>query len=74
MKKIIIFATLGFLFFKGVSYVNDRMNEEFFDEYYTRNYDADPNTQEEPGIIDKVVIFFRSLVDSDEQAEKYIYK
>lgn len=74
MKKIVIIALIGFLFFKGVDYVNNVVNEEFFDEYYTRDYGSDPNVSEEPGVLDKVVTFFKSLVSSDEEAEKYIYK
>lgn len=74
MKKILIFAVLGFLFFKGVTFVDNKINEEFFDEFYTRDYGSDPNAAEEPGVIDKVVHFFKGLVSSDEEAEKYIYK
>ena len=73
MKKIIIIAIIGYLFFAGVKYLDNFMNEEFFDAYYTRDYAVEDN-QDDQNFIDKTVKFVTGLFKSNKKQEKYIYK
>lgn len=71
MKKILIAAVLGYLFFQGVSALNNFVNEEFFDEYYTRDYGNSANNEDSTW--DKIVKYFDGFFDKEEK-EQYIYK
>lgn len=75
MKKFLIIAILGYLFFQGVLWFNEKMNEEFFDEYYGSDHETS-ETQDESdiGFLEELQKFFENLFQSEKKEERFIYR
>lgn len=72
MKKTIIILLCFLAFYQAVRYFNNKADEEFFGDFYTKDYDmSDGNA--EPTFIDKAEKFIKDLFGGKKE-EKFIYK
>jgi len=73
VKKIIIIAILFVIFVKVVMHYNNRWNEEFFDGFYSYEYD-DTKESEEATLWEKISGFVENVFTEEPKEEKFIYK
>lgn len=73
VKKWLYLIVFFFLFYEGVLYLNDRMDEEFFSGYYQEIAEVD-SEDDGPSLWEKISIFFEELFEDKEKEEKFIYK
>ena len=70
MKKYLIIALCFYAFMQFVFFIDNKMNEEFFDSYYTRDY----GHEETEHWWEKAVSFFESLFNDKKDKDKFIYR
>jgi len=72
MKKVLIGLLLFYVFFQLVYWANNKVNEEFFDEFYTRDYDRGENA--EPYAWEKAIDYIKEIFEDDNEKEHYILR